>query len=114
MKTEDPQAYLKSLYNKRKLIYGRMERRKEQKEMMSKRDGFKRKMKTIAEMGAINDDEGKKRGDDEDDNFGANDDDWQLYKTIAKPGYEEDDEEEDQQALDEINEKIAEVDPNFA
>lgn len=42
-----------------------------------------------------------------------NEEDWQVYKTIAKPGYEEDNEEEDVQALEEINEQIAEIDPNF-
>jgi len=114
MKTEDPESYKKSLYAKRKIIYHRIEERKEMKEQMSKRDGFKRKMKTIAKIGAINDESNNKKKDisDEDD-FGINDDDWQVYKTIAKPGYEEDDEEEDLQALDDINEKIAEIDPNF-
>ena len=116
MKAEDPDKYLKSLYAKRRTIYKRMEDRKEQKEQMSKRDDFKRKMKTIAEIGAINNDDDskiKKKEQEEDDNFGMNDDDWQLYKTIAKPGYEEDDVEEDVQALEDINEQIGEIDPNF-
>ena len=114
MKSEDPEKYMKNLYLKRKKIYQRMEGRKERKELMSKRDGFKRKMKTIAKIGAINDEsKNKKKDESEEDDFGINDEDWQVYKTIAKPGYEEDDEEEDLQALDEINEKIAEVDPNF-
>jgi actin-related protein 5 len=114
MKTEDPESYIKNLYAKRKTIYKRIELRKEKKEQMSKRDGFKRKMKTIAQIGAINDEtKNKKKEDSEEDDFGINDDDWQLYKTIAKPGYEEDDEVEDLQALDDINEKIAEVDANY-
>mmetsp|Transcript_20645 Transcript_20645/g.20376 ORF Transcript_20645/g.20376 Transcript_20645/m.20376 type:complete len:261 (-) Transcript_20645:117-899(-) len=114
MKVENPEEYLKSLYSRRKAIYHRMEDRKERKEQMSKRDGFKRKMKTIAKIGAINDEtKNKKNNESEEDDFGINDEDWQVYKTIAKPGYEEDDQEEDIQALEEINEKIAEVDPNF-
>lgn len=115
LKKDDPESYLNNLYAKRKLIYTRIERRKEAKEQMSKRDGFKRKMKTIAKIGAINDEtkNTKKNNESDEDDFGINDEDWQVYKTIAKPGYEEDEEEEDLQALDEINEKIAEVDPNF-
>ena len=55
----------------------------------------------------------KNKDQDDEDNFGMNEEDWQVYKTIAKPGYEEDNEEEDVQALEEINEQIAEIDPNF-
>ena len=40
---------------------------------------------------------------EEDDNFGAADEDWDVYRGIAKDGYSED-EEEDQQALNELEE----------
>mmetsp|Transcript_11409 Transcript_11409/g.12954 ORF Transcript_11409/g.12954 Transcript_11409/m.12954 type:complete len:181 (+) Transcript_11409:1099-1641(+) len=47
MKNEDPQSYLKNLYAKRRVIYKRIEEKKERKEQMNNRDGFKRKMKAF-------------------------------------------------------------------
>jgi len=41
------------------------------------------------------------------------DEDWHVYKDIQKDGFSEDD-EDDQQALNEIEEKIGELDPEFA
>lgn len=121
LKKDKPQEYLDSLYKKRKAIYKRIEDRLNRREQMKKRDGFNRKMKTIAKIGAVDDDNVKtkkkgnknKKNDSSDDDFGVNDEDWQLYRGIAKHG-EEGEDEEDQQALEEINEQIAEVDPNFS
>lgn len=61
MKTEDPESYLKNLYSKRRIIYKRMEERKERKEQMNNRDGFKCKMKTFNKIGAINDETKNKK-----------------------------------------------------
>ena len=107
--------------NKRKLIYQRIEDRKEKREQMKKRDGFNIKMKTIAKIGGVDEDNKIKRrgtrknnkGDESDDTFGVNEGDWQLYKDISKHGFEEGEEEQDQQALEDINEQIAELNPNF-
>ena len=88
---------------------------------MKKRDGFNIKMKTIAKIGGVDEDNKIKRrgarknnkGDESDDTFGVNEGDWQLYKDISKHGFEEGEEEQDQQALEDINEQIAELNPNF-
>ena len=41
------------------------------------------------------------------------DEDWDIYRGIQKDGYSED-EEDDQQALAELEEQIAEMDPKFS
>ena len=46
------------------------------------------------------------------DNFGSSDQDWDVYRDIQKDGFSED-EEDDQQALNEVEEKISELDNEF-
>jgi len=46
------------------------------------------------------------------DMFGANDQDWDMYKDIQKDGFIKD-EEDDQQELLDIEDQIAEIDPSF-
>ena len=41
------------------------------------------------------------------------DEDWDIYRGIQRDGYSED-EEDDQQALAELEEQIAEMDPKFS
>lgn len=50
---------------------------------------------------------------DDIDNFGAADEDWDVYRGIQKDGFSEE-EEDDQQALNELEEQIADLDPKFA
>ena len=47
-----------------------------------------------------------------DDNFGMDDEDWEIYRGINKEAMSED-EEEDQQILTELEDKISEIDPSF-
>ncbi|CDW79283.1 actin-related protein 5 [Stylonychia lemnae] len=129
LKQSDPDAYLKSLYEKRKEILDRMSDRARRKEEFSKRGSkaAQKRMQMIAELG-IDDNENnqKKRGRppldeklppqkdvDESDNFGAADEDWDIYRGIQKDGYSED-EEDDQQVLNELEEQIADLDPKFS
>jgi len=54
-----------------------------------------------------------KEGEGEgDDNFGLADEDWDAYRNISKEQFEEED-EEDQNGLNELEEQIAEMDPEF-
>lgn len=46
------------------------------------------------------------------DDFGAQDQDWDVYRDIQKDGFSEDD-EDDQQAMDEIEDKLGELDVDF-
>lgn len=49
------------------------------------------------------------RKDQAQDNFGQNDEDWDIYKNIQVDGFSED-EEDDKEALGEIEEQILELD----
>ena len=70
-------------------------------------------MKTLATLAS--DAPGRKRrraGDD--DNFGANDDDWGIYRTVATGDQSEDDDEEDFEAgLKNIEAQLLRYDPGF-
>lgn len=46
------------------------------------------------------------------DNFGQDDDDWDVYREIQKDGLSED-EEDEQNNLNELEEQIAGMDPKF-
>jgi len=46
------------------------------------------------------------------DDFGLDDQDWEVYRDIQKDGFSED-EEDDMQSLQEIEEKIAQLDSEF-
>ena len=50
--------------------------------------------------------------DTTDDNFGVDDDDWNVYRDIQKDRFSEDD-DDDHAALTEVEEKIAELDADF-
>ena len=50
--------------------------------------------------------------EEDQDMFGANDNDWEAYKDIQKDTFQEND-EEDQQALVEVEELLADFDPSF-
>jgi actin-related protein 5 len=75
-------------------------------------------MQIIAELGREeknndNDDMNIKRGPDHsNDTFGMDDNDWNVYKDIQKNNFSED-EEDDQQALNELEERLTELDPEF-
>lgn len=54
-----------------------------------------------------------KEREDGNDNFGVTDEDWDVYREIQKDGFSED-EEEDQNALAELEDNISELDPKFS
>lgn len=72
----------------------------------------------LAQIGSIDDGKKKqvrnvdKNKEEDDDNFGAKDEDWNVYKNLSKTGYKEE-EDEIMQSLSEINEQIADVDPDY-
>ena len=123
LKQSDPDSYLKQLYGKRKEILDRIAERSRRKEEFSKRGSkaAQKRLQMMAELG-LGDQDQKKRGRpqaepnqdlDDHDMFGAADEDWDVYRGIQKDGYSED-EEDDQQALNELEEQIADLDPKFA
>lgn len=97
-----------------------MEDRKKQREDYSKRGTIQaaKRMQIIAELGKEeknneNDDGNTKRNlDQSKDTFGMDDNDWNVYKDIQKNNFSED-EEDDQQLLNDLEEKLTELDSEF-
>lgn len=70
-------------------------------------------MKTLANLASDQPGKKRRRGLD-DDNFGANDDDWGVYRTVAMGEHSEDEEEEDLVAgLKGVEEQLLKYDPTF-
>ena len=71
------------------------------------------RMKTLANLASDAPGRKRRRGGD-DDNFGANDDDWGVYRTVATGEQSEDEEEEDLDAeLKTIEGQLLKYDPGF-
>ena len=71
------------------------------------------RMKTLANLASDQPGRKRRRGGD-DDNFGANDDDWGVYRTVATGDQSEDEEEEDLDAeLKTIEGQLLKYDPRF-
>ncbi|KAM5434430.1 Actin-related protein 5 [Microsporum canis] len=70
------------------------------------------RMRTLANLAA--DGPKKRRRGGEDDNFGANDEDWGVYRTVATGDASDDEEEEDVDGmLKSVEEQLLQYDPEF-
>ena len=70
-----------------------------------------KRMQTLAELGK--DYDGMERGNNwEDDDFGKNDEDWEIYREVNKNNINEE-EEEDYNRLHDIENQISEIDKNY-
>lgn len=117
LKQKDPEKYLLNLYIKKKEILERLKNYKQIKKDLSNRllKMNMRRMVVLAELGGEADKppsstRGKK--DNQSDDFGINDEDWEIYRGISRHNISED-EEEDQNQLNEIEAQIMEMDPNY-
>jgi actin-related protein 5 len=110
LKQKDPENYLVSLYRKKKELIDKLEKYKQiRKDITSRYSKLNRgRMMMLAELGK----ECNKKGELTVDDFGLNDEDWEVYRGISRHNLSED-EEEDQQQLQEIEAQIIEVDPNY-
>ena len=71
-------------------------------------------MKTLANLASDVPGRKRRRGGD-DDNFGANDEDWGVYRTVAIGEQSEDEEEEDLDAeMKNVETQLLKYDPNFS
>ena len=71
------------------------------------------RMKTLANLASDAPGRKRRRGGD-DDNFGANDEDWGIYRTVAMGEQSEDDEEEDLDAeMRNVEAQLLKYDPGF-
>lgn len=115
------------MYGERKEVIERMGNRKKQREEFNKRGTHQasQRLKIIVDLGKEERDndgvdggfvatDGRKRERDQwkSDNFGQDDDDWNVYRDIQKDRFSED-EDDDCQALADVEEKIAELDVDF-
>jgi len=65
-------------------------------------------MQVLAELGIE-----EKQAAANNDNFGQDDEDWDVYREIQKDDGGSEEEEENQVALQELEDQIAEMDPKF-
>ena len=64
-------------------------------------------MQVLAELGK------EEKNENQADNFGQDDDDWDVYREIQKDDGGSEEEEENQVTLNELEDQIAEMDPKF-
>lgn len=70
------------------------------------------RMKSIANLASDNPTKKRRRGGD-DDNFGQNDDDWGIYRQIAEPGSDDEEEEDLGVTLKNLEAELLKYDPEF-
>ncbi len=113
LKQKDPEKYLLNLYIKKKEIMEKLKTYKQIRKDLSNRllKNNMRRIVVLAELGGESEKQSKKK-DIEKDDFGMNDEDWDVYRGISRHNISED-EEEDHNQLNEIEEHIMEMDPNY-
>jgi hypothetical protein len=119
LKQKDPEKYLLNLYIKKKEILEKLKNFKQIRKDLSNRllKVNMRKMIVLAELsgeGKNANEKNSKKKDKENqvDDFGLNDEDWEIYRGIGRHNISED-EEEDQNQLNEIEAQIMEMDSNY-
>ena len=114
----DRNKFLRGLYQKRLEILEKMNEWAKKKEEFSKRgtQQAQQRMQKIVELGKEERQapsvQVKVNKDTTDDDFGLKDQDWEVYRDIQRDGFSEE-EEDGQQALNEVEEQICELDEDF-
>ncbi|CAD8148169.1 unnamed protein product [Paramecium octaurelia] len=103
-KLEEPEKYLQMLYEKRdRIVLQRQERKKLEQEMNSRNSRFNQKrIQTLAFLGA---------DDKVEDDFGKDDKDWEIYRSVTKEIDSAD--EKSKYKLQEIEQELKDLDPDF-
>ena len=117
LKKENKEKYLVSLYRNKKEILERLAKYEELKRDMVNRHSKTnmKRMQTLAELGKDSNEGGGSGGSStkgEEDDFGKNDEDWEIYREVNKNNINEE-EEEDMNRLHDVENQIAEIDKNF-
>ena len=116
LKKENKEKYLVSLYRNKKEILERLAKYEELKRDMVNRHSKTnmKRMQTLAELGKDSNEGGSggSSSKGEDDDFGKNDEDWEIYREVNKNNINEE-EEEDMNRLHDIENQIAEIDKMF-
>ena len=116
LKKENKEKYLVSLYRNKKEILERLAKYEELKRDMVNRHSKTnmKRMQTLAELGKDSN-EGGSGGSStkgEDDDFGKNDEDWEIYREVNKNNINEE-EEEDMNRLHDVENQISEIDKMY-
>ena len=116
LKKENKEKYLLSLYRNKKEILERLAKYEELKRDMVNRHSKTnmKRMQTLAELGKDSN-EGGSGGSStkgEDDDFGKNDEDWEIYREVNKNNINEE-EEEDMNRLHDVENQISEIDKMY-
>lgn len=108
---EDPQTWLLEKHLLREQIQERIKNRRRLKSELADRKSLasQERMKHIAGLAASSEGKRKRKGDD--DNFGANDEDWLVYRDIGNASDPE--EEDDSVNLKQLEETLLVHDPSF-
>ena len=114
LKKENKDKYLISLYRTKKEILERLAKYEELKRDMVNRHSKTnmKRMQTLAELGKNSDGLEKGSNNYDDDDFGKNDEDWEIYREVNKNNINEE-EEEDYNRLHDIENQINEIDKNY-
>ncbi|KAL8956844.1 MAG: hypothetical protein Q9193_005735 [Seirophora villosa] len=111
----DLQGWLEDRRSVRQTLLQRIKERDRLKADLGNRKSLasQMRMKTLANLASDQPGKKRRRGLD-DDNFGANDDDWGVYRTVAMGEHSEDEEEEDLGAgLKGVEAQLLKYDPTF-
>ena len=113
LKKENKDKYLVSLYRTKKEILERLAKYEELKRDMVNRHSKTnmKRMQTLAELGKNTGDMSSGDGYDDDD-FGKNDEDWEIYREVNKNNINEE-AEEDYNRLHDVENQISEMDKNY-
>ena len=116
LKKDNKEKYLVSLYRNKKEILERLAKYEELKRDMVNRHSKTnmKRMQTLAELGKDSN-EGGSGGSStkgEEDDFGKNDEDWEIYREVNKNNINEE-EEEDMNRLHDIENQISEIDTMY-
>ncbi|TPX68501.1 hypothetical protein SpCBS45565_g03078 [Spizellomyces sp. 'palustris'] len=109
----DPDGWLEEVRTRRQLLLDRVRARLRKKTQLTDRRSreSQMRMKNIASLAAEEAPVKRRRGGNSEDTFGANDDDWGIYREISRE--EDSDEDEDAVALGKLDDLLMTHDPGF-
>lgn len=115
-RTNDLEGWLRERREAREAMVKKLKERERLKADLGNRKSLASqiRMKSIANLASDAPTKKRRRGGD-DDTFGANDDDWGVYRSIAREGEGSDDEEEEDldKKLKSMEEELLKYDPEF-
>ncbi|KAI8821734.1 uncharacterized protein EV422DRAFT_550513 [Fimicolochytrium jonesii] len=112
-RVQNPQGWLEDRRNARQALLARMRERRRRKAKLNDRRSreSKLRMRTLASLAAEDTPSKSRRAGNSEDTFGADDDDWGVYRSISKE--DDSDEDGDVAQLTKLDELLLQHDPDF-